>query len=1130
MWTLFDTKQDSAGFRLNYLQVYNWGTFDEKIYTLDPATQSSLLTGANGSGKTTIVDALLTLMVPSTQRFYNQSSGAEKKKERTEESYVEGHFGRTQDEDSYASKVSKLRPDRTNLYSIILANFVSSDTANLTIFQVRYFKNNTLQREYVVANRALKIETDIQFDSKGEWRKKLKAGGKVWFFDSFSQYSQKLIEDMGMKSEKALNLFNQTVGIKVLGNLDEFIRTNMLEESDIENEFKSLLENYQNLLTAHRSIEKSKHQLELLEPIYNNYFAYETLYQEIKNAENKIDTLRAWFKIRQKEYNEQQIRSVETELELLGSKKNKQESDKASIETEILNLNLAKEKDPTAAQLKDIDAAVKELDREMDQRKKQVSEYNKLASFCGLPKDPSEKAFAANHKSIEKARNKSFETKKELETLLLDARQEHRHKQARFDEIKNDIEYLQKRKDKITGITSQIRQRIMDYVKAGEDELPFVGELIEVRKEEQDWEMAIEKLLHSFGKCLVVPEKYYRDVNKFVNNNDLGGKLVYYRVDPNQDYLKSMTNAEDNSVVTKLNFNPKSPYSDWAEDFITRSFDYVCCEKIEEFARLEKAMTQTGLIKNKKRHEKDDSKFKSGAANYVLGWNNRDKIVALQREGNTLGADLQQLEARIGDLNSKTEIENEALDALRRLGEYNDFRLIDWKECAQKIAEKETEKKDLLKKNSSLEDIEKKLKQKEEAKRNIEKALEDIIGDIRLQTKECDDLSEKVRVLTNTIQELSKFADLQKEFAKYGELIAGLQTSGDDVYTLEKNTLQQLKDELEQIQNTHGKAFGLINEAMDRYLRPSREIQEKFPEWMDETHNLKAKPEYLKEFVDLYKNIKEEKVAEFEKRFKNELNNSVIKDLSSFQNKLYEQESTIKDSIDNINRSLKRIRFNINPDTYIQLQFNQTRTPEITDFRKRLKEWVPNTQKLALNDISYLEEHFSKVIRPFVEELQKNDPWRKRVTDVRNWMEFKATEHYAEDNQISNVYESSGSLSGGQAAQLTYTILGSAIAHQFGINQSGSTARSFRFIAVDEAFSKLDPEKSKYLMELCKQLHLQLMVVTPLDKIHVVEEYVSVIHYVENKNKRNSDVVDMSIMEYKKQKHAEKPKASKAKA
>jgi len=1122
MWTLFDTRQDSAGFRLNFIQILNWGTFDEKIYTISPETQSSLLTGANGSGKTTLVDALLTLLVPSTQRFYNQSSGAEKKKERTEESYVEGHYGRTQEEDSYSSRVSKLRPDRSGLCSIILANFVSNDTSNITAFQVRYYKNNVLQREYVIANRELKIEADIQFDLKGEWKKKLKNSGKVFFFDSFSQYSQKLISDFGMKSAKALNLFNQTVGIKVLGNLDEFIRTNMLEEIDIESEFKSLLENYQTLLNAHRAIEKSKSQIELLQPIYDNYFTYETLYQKIRNAEHLLDTIRVWFKLKQKIAGEQKILECETELEQLVIKKANQEKQLKELDDEILNLNIAKERDPTAAQLKDIEERIKKLGHDLEERKKNLDKYNKLAFRAGLPKDPSEKVFSSNHRSIEKGRDKSFEIQKELQRLLLDARQEQKEKQLRFDEIKSDIEYLQTKRDKITGITAQIRKKILEYVNASEDEIPFVGELIEVKKEEQNWEGALEKLLHSFGKCLVVPEKYYREVNKYVNSGDLGGKIVYHRVDPEQTFLFHMSEVKDKAVVSKLNFNAKSDYRDWAEDFITRVYDHVCCERLDEFARLDKAIMPSGLIKNKKRHEKDDSKNKSGALNYVLGWNNHDKVIALQREGNELGKELKRLDEKITDLEGKTEIERETLDALRLLAEFKDFEQINWKGCSSEISLKQQEQKELLKNSSTLADIKKKLDEKAAAKEKVNQVIGKLYGDISLKTKEKEDLSEIVRLLGNTISELSKLVDLKNEFAKYPDVISQLEKSEDDIYVSEKNTLHRLKDELEEIKTSQNNAFGLIQEAMDKYLRPLKEIQDKFPEWMDETQNLKSKPEYLKEFVDIYKNLKEEKIAEFEKRFKNELNNSVIKDLSSFQNKLYEQESGINESVENINRSLKRIKFNINPDTYIQLQNNLTRTPEIADFKKKLKDWVPNTRELALNNIAYLEGHFSSVIRPFIEELQKNDVWRKRVTDVRNWMEFKATEHYAEDNQVSNVYESSGSLSGGQAAQLTYTILGSAIAHQFGINQSGSTARSFRFIVVDEAFSKLDPEKSKYLMELCKQLHLQLMVVTPLDKIHVVEEYVSVIHYVENKNKRNSDVVDMSIMEFKNQRNSRK--------
>ena len=37
-----------------------------------------------------------------------------------------------------------------------------------------------------------------------------------------------------MRSDKALTLFNQIVGVKVLDDLDSFIRTNMLEEVSAE--------------------------------------------------------------------------------------------------------------------------------------------------------------------------------------------------------------------------------------------------------------------------------------------------------------------------------------------------------------------------------------------------------------------------------------------------------------------------------------------------------------------------------------------------------------------------------------------------------------------------------------------------------------------------------------------------------------------------------------------------------------------------------------------------------------------------------------------------------------------------------------------------------------------------------
>ena len=58
---IFDSSEQ-AGFRLNTLQLCNWGVLqNDKIFTFDFNNKSTLLTGRNGSGKTTIVDAIITL-------------------------------------------------------------------------------------------------------------------------------------------------------------------------------------------------------------------------------------------------------------------------------------------------------------------------------------------------------------------------------------------------------------------------------------------------------------------------------------------------------------------------------------------------------------------------------------------------------------------------------------------------------------------------------------------------------------------------------------------------------------------------------------------------------------------------------------------------------------------------------------------------------------------------------------------------------------------------------------------------------------------------------------------------------------------------------------------------------------
>ena len=274
-YDLFTTNAGTAGYRLNYMEVYNWGTFNKRIYRIAPEGNNSLLTGANASGKSTLVDALLTLLVPAKKdRFYNQSSGNERKGDRTEETYVLGNYGNIQAEGESATKTQQLRDRRT--YSVILASFANNHKQVVTLFQVRWFVYGELKCSYGVSSKQLSIKGNFSnFNgSKGDWKKTLEKQyntnvpkKQIEFYDTIKDYKDRMINSFGLRSDKALTLFNQIVGVKVLNDLDEFIRNNMLEQRDAESEYIRLSESFATLMEAKTTIEKVKEQIDQLRPI-----------------------------------------------------------------------------------------------------------------------------------------------------------------------------------------------------------------------------------------------------------------------------------------------------------------------------------------------------------------------------------------------------------------------------------------------------------------------------------------------------------------------------------------------------------------------------------------------------------------------------------------------------------------------------------------------------------------------------------------------------------------------------------------------------------------------------------------------------------------------------------------------
>jgi uncharacterized protein YPO0396 len=99
-------------------------------------------------------------------------------------------------------------------------------------------------------------------------------------------------------------------------------------------------------------------------------------------------------------------------------------------------------------------------------------------------------------------------------------------------------------------------------------------------------------------------------------------------------------------------------------------------------------------------------------------------------------------------------------------------------------------------------------------------------------------------------------------------------------------------------------------------------------------------------------------------------------------------------------------------------------------------------------------------------------------------------------------------------------VLAASLAYQFGLEWRETRSRSFRFVLIDEAFGRGSDESTRYGMELFRRLSLQLLIVTPLQKIHVIEPYVSAVGFVHNVEGSRSMLRNLTIEEYRAQRLA----------
>jgi uncharacterized protein YPO0396 len=269
----------------------------------------------------------------------------------------------------------------------------------------------------------------------------------------------------------------------------------------------------------------------------------------------------------------------------------------------------------------------------------------------------------------------------------------------------------------------------------------------------------------------------------------------------------------------------------------------------------------------------------------------------------------------------------------------------------------------------------------------------------------------------------------------------------------------------------------------------------------------------LDDFCGVAANIEHHGLPKHEKEFQDMLKNNVVRDIALFRRELESQVSDIRDHIGELNRSLSQLDYS--EDTYIELLPLDAGDARVQEFRGRLRACIEG----AIGEGTEGNEARFIRIKELIDLFAQQPDWMRHVTDVRQWLDFAASENRRADGSRKNYFEGSGGRSGGQKAKLAFTILASAIAYQFGLRPGETRSRSFRFVAVDEMFSKSDDDNSRYALDLFRQLDLQLLIICPFDaKALVVEPYTERYHFAANPTETASEVFNLTVRQWEEKK------------
>ncbi len=1102
-------------FRIELVQILNWGSY-AGLHQMPVGHHGTAILGPTGMGKSTILDAMSSVIMPNPQEFNRAArDDGGRKAERTVYSYARGKTDDVKNAGSDSTTTHYLRPVGSAFATGAAITWRSELGQRVTAVRVAWVGADTSsQDELNSATVYLLIEGEFSLSrlsevepSKGTRSplsetalRGLAEGPHDLVTGSQPTLRARLCRRLGIGGSeesqlKALTLLRRAQASKGIFSISDLFKEFVLNEPLALGRWETTLGAYREASALYDVFEVARKRLEILADVPEQAERYRAsmeaatekrkLYRTSEDEPHSrldlwhAEKIEAWATSRIEQNRVDRAETERRRAASAGQAKAAQQRWESAAD-QIVALG----GDRSTLVKTQLEAARAASERvESDRR----SFSGRLAQVgLGMPDSAAQMdellaTMQAKREQLITERTLDTEQTQQLAARVVDLNQQSSRRSR-------DLDSFKRRRSNVPEDADARRRSIAAGAGVPVENLRYLGELVEVEHEYRGWSLAIERVLGATARQLLVDVDDFAKVRRHVNENDMRGSITLV---PAQTGTQARRKPIPGTVPAMLRFDTTSPFHGWLVDELVEDSSVLCVETAEELdaprpAQVKGAVTRNGLrTLGRNRVVKDDRR---GMASWI-GLDNSMRVSEITAEIEDLARRIEAAKRAYDAHQHGTEDRRRAIDLLGDL-EQTDWHSIDLDPHRVRIRALEAEIEAFATDEPAITELSKQMETHAEARAKAEAAMEACNARLRALDEGWGSLVETEDAAKDVIYEVEPLTQAERSFL--GQLPFAAPHEVKDVERSRRAALEAMREQAatHDLQVEQGQL--LLARTFERYLD------------YDPGAEFDASVDSLPTVLEIHRQLLNDDLPRAKTDWLAKAGASMTESLRSLLTQISDDAHVIKRGIRPINEVLDGIEFR--RSSTLEIEAHLQENGDLREFRKVLgKHTSVSGAESGSPDDATIEKRFLALRRDLArldEQTRAGEAWRHRVLDAREHVVFRAIEHREDGSQV--VHTGVGGKSGGEGQELIAFVLGAALRYRLGDGVGGKP--SYAPVVLDEGFVKADTEYTGRALAALRELGFQLIIGAPRDKVTAFEDYVDTVAYINRDPSRKDGV------------------------